>query len=62
MGLESKRSNRLLTSKGYNMKDIHYIIITKYNTYYYNNERELDEMITILNNHNIKYKIFQEKL
>ena len=44
------------------MEDIHYIIITKYDTYYYNNEKELDEMITIFNNANIKYKIFQEKI
>ena len=61
MELESRRGNRLLTKEEY-MEDIHYIVITKYDTYYCNNERELDEMITIFNNANIKYKIFQEKL
>jgi hypothetical protein len=44
------------------MKDIHYIVITTYDTYYCHDERELDETITLFNNANIKYKIFQEKL
>lgn len=44
------------------MEDIHYIIITTYDTFYITSEQELVDTIHIFDNANIKYKIFQEKL
>ena len=44
------------------MENIHYIIITTYDTHYITSEQELLDTIHIFDNAKIKYKIFQEKL
>ena len=57
-----KQAKQSLANKGEYMENIHYIIITTYDTHYITSEQELLDTIHIFDNAKIKYKIFQEKL
>jgi hypothetical protein len=57
-----KQAKQSPANKGVYMENIHYIIITTYDTHYITSEQELLDTINIFDNANIKYKIFQEKL